>query len=174
MSKYSDRAAQAGEGQALLDINEQISGYGRALVATLFDSMRPWQAFQLIQECWQQELDRLIAKGIGTLEAEVTEARLITEDAYYLSQRLRTNDEIEAAEGDERETAGEYDEIAAFLAEEAKRRPAPSKIKHLHRFSDDDARCVYCGKLLLDAATQEECQVLLAARKVFAASTGEK
>jgi hypothetical protein len=151
-----------------MNIDEHFKQRGSAMVATLFSAMRPWQVFALISEHWRQELDRVASKTVH-LKSEEEEARVATNEAWLLSQRLKAIDDEEAAEIKATEAAGGYDEIHAFLADEARRRPLTlGSPKYLHRFAEDDSRCVYCGQVQVHAHPMEACEVLATVAEHFA------
>jgi hypothetical protein len=108
----------------LKELNESFDMEGRTHADCIFQMFRPYQAFALMRDHWQETLDHLRQKEnavrVVALPAEVEEARLIIETLTKLSDELKRIDDAESEQFNREEEAGQYDKIYAFLVEESR------------------------------------------------------
>jgi hypothetical protein len=152
-----------------LSISDRIRGAERAYAATIFDSMIAHEAFALLADYWDDVLAQLEAKP-HSLVSETNEAGYAARNLRQIADTLKLWGEREDAEFDRDYDEGKYAPLEKYLSVVAKTYKRPGRIKHLHRFSDDDHKCAYCGKHEPKVETMEECEVLSAARRRFAAT----
>jgi hypothetical protein len=151
-----------------LSISERVKGGARAYIATIFDSMMAHEAFALLADYWEDVLVRLEAKPVA-LVSETNEADFAARNLRLIAETLELWSDREDEDFNRDYDEGKYAEIEKHLSVITKTCKRPGRIKHLHRFSSDDLKCVYCGKPEPKVETMEECEVLSAARQRFVA-----